>query len=146
MDGQAAATQGLLFPELIQLSASDAILMEDLQEDLHNLGFELSPLGGGSFSILGMPATLSDVDPISLLMEIVESVRDTGKSAKEDVQHRLAIAMARHAALPVGEVLSRQKMESLVTELFATDSPSLGPDGKTILSIMPQEQIDKLFK
>ncbi len=146
MEGQATATQGLLFPEIIQLSASDAALMDCIMDDLHNLGFDLSPLGGGSFSILGVPASLGGVEPVSLLTEIVESVRDSGKSAKEDVQHRLALAMSRHAALSIGEVLSRQEMESLVGDLFATDNPSFGPDGKVVLSILPQDNIDKLFR
>ena len=145
MDGQTTATQGLLFPEVLQLSASDAVLLESIMDDLHNLGFELSPLGGGSFSVLGIPASMGGVDPLSLLTDIIDSVRDTGKSVHEDVQHRLAFAMARHAALPVGEVLTKQQMESLVGDLFATDSPSFTPDGKTVLTIMPQTNIDKLF-
>lgn len=146
LNGQSAATQGLLFPELLQLSASDAVLMENIMDDLHSLGFELSPLGGGSFSVLGLPASLSNSEPLSLLNEIIESVQDTGKSAKEDLQHRLALAMARHAAVSVGELLGKQEMESLVCELFATDAPSYGPDGKTILTILPQSNIDKLFR
>lgn len=146
MAGQTSATQGLLFPELLQLSASDAILMDSIMDDLHALGFDLSPLGGGTFSVLGMPASLSGVEPVTLLMEIVESVRDTGKSAKDDMQHRLALAMARHAAIPVGEVLSKQEMESLIGDLFATENPSYGPDGKTVLTILPQDNIEKLFR
>lgn len=146
MDGQAAASQGLLFPEIIQFSASDAVLMEAIMADLQHLGFDLSPLGGGSFSILGVPASLSDGEPVQLLTEIVESVRDTGKTAREDMQHRLALAMARRASLQVGEVLSKQEMESLVTDLFATDSPSYAPDGRTVLSVLPQDNIDKLFR
>jgi len=146
LQGQTTASQGLLFPEVLQLSASDAILMDEIMDDLHSLGFDLSPLGGGAFSVLGMPASLGGVEPLSMLNEMIDSVRDSGKSVKEDVQHRLALAMARHAALPVGEVLSKQKMEVLVADLFATDTPSFGPDGKTVLSILPQDYIDKLFK
>lgn len=146
MEGQSSATQGLLFPEILRLSASDAVLMDGIMDDLHNLGFDLSPLGGGSFSVLGVPASLGGVEPISLLTEIVESVRDTGKSAKEDVQHRLALAMARHASIAVGEVLSRQQMEALVEDLFATKNPGFAPDGKVAISILPQDSIDKLFR
>ncbi len=146
MEGQTTASQGLLFPELLQLPASDAVLMDVIMDDLHNLGFDLSPLGGGAFSVLGIPPSLGGADPLTLLTDIVASVRDTGKSAKEDVQHRLALAMARHAALPVGEVLSKQQMDNLVNELFATNSPRITPDGKTILTIIPQDYIDKLFR
>lgn len=146
MEGQTAATQGLLFPEMLTLSLSDEALMENIMPDLANLGFDLSPLGGGSYSVLGVPSSLGELPPVSLLREIVDSVRDSGKSAKDDVQHRMALSMARRAALCVGEVLTRQQMEALVGDLFATDTPSYGPDGKTILTIMPQENIEKLFR
>lgn len=146
MEGQTAATQGLLFPEMLTLSLSDEALMENIMPDLANLGFDLSPLGGGSYSVLGVPSSLGEFPPVSLLKEIVDSVRDSGKSAREDVQHRMALSMARRAALCVGEVLTRQQMEALVGDLFATDAPSYGPDGKTILTIMPQDNIEKLFR
>ena len=146
MNGQTTASQGLLFPEILSLSASDAVLVEEVMEDLHSLGFDLSPLGGGNFSVLGIPASLGGADPLSLLTDIVASIRDTGKTAKEDVQHRLALATARHSALSVGEVLGKQQMENLMNDLFATDNPSLTPDGKTVLTILPQDHIDKLFR
>lgn len=146
MEGQAAATQGLLFPELLQLPLSDMVIMDAIMDDLHKLGFELSPLGGGSYSVLGTPPSVSGADPLKLLKDIVDAVRDTGKSAGQEIQHRVAQSMAHHAALPVGQVLSRQEMENLVGELFATDTPSYTPDGKTILTILPQENLEKMFR
>jgi hypothetical protein len=37
-------------------------------------------------------------------------------------------------------------MQALVAQLFATQTPNYTPDGHTVLTIHPQEQIEKLFK
>ena len=54
--------------------------------------------------------------------------------------------MARAAAIPVGQVLSPLEMQDLVAQLFATATPNYTPDGRPVLAIIPQENIDKLFK
>lgn len=146
LEGQTTASQGLLFPELLQLPVSDAVIMDSIMDDLRQLGFDLSPLGGGAFSVLGVPASIEGVDPLALLNDIVSSVRDTGRGATEELHHRLALVMARHAALPVGQVLSKQEMETLVADLFATESPNYTPDGKVVLNIIMQENIEKMFR
>ncbi|MBR5607861.1 MAG: DNA mismatch repair endonuclease MutL, partial [Bacteroidaceae bacterium] len=76
MEGQPVSTQGLLFPEVVQFSIADALLLEEATDELKALGFELSPLGGGSFAVNGMPAGLEDIQPAVLLTNIVESIKD----------------------------------------------------------------------
>ena len=49
-------SQGVLFPEIIQLPASEAAVLESILEDLSAVGFDLSPLGGGSYAINGIPS------------------------------------------------------------------------------------------
>ncbi len=146
LSGQPSVTQGLAFPDELRLSASDAALLDSIQEEVRCLGFDLASVGEGVYEVRGVPAFADNVDPVALLGEILESLRDTGKNATEDIHHKLALAMARRSAMQVGEVLTRQKMEALVGDLFATDNPSFGPDGKTVLVILPQENIDRMFR
>ena len=49
-------TQGLLFPELLTLSPSDAQILEDLMQKVRSLGFDISSIGGGSYTINGVPS------------------------------------------------------------------------------------------
>ena len=39
-------SQGVLFPEIVQLPASEAAVLESIMEDFSAVGFELTPLGG----------------------------------------------------------------------------------------------------
>jgi DNA mismatch repair protein MutL len=138
-----AATQGLLFPELLELSPSDAALLTGILDDVRALGFDITSLGGSSFSIVGAPS--EQANPVAVVQEMVESVKQQDGGHADALHHQLALVLARHNAIEVGEVLSSVQMESLIGDLFQCDNPNLSPNGKTILTILQQETIDKMF-
>ena len=146
LEGQPATSQGLLFPELVQFPMSDVPLIEEIQDELRALGFDITPLGGGSYNVLGMPSGFEGTDPRLLLNDIVETLKSRGQGLDEELHHRMALAMARHAAIPVGQVLSQAEMENLVALLFQSPEPNYTPDGKVVVGIFPHENLEKMFK
>ena len=146
MEGQPVSTQGLLFPEVVQFSIADALLLEEATDELKALGFELSPLGGGSFAVNGMPAGLEDIQPAVLLTNIVESIKDKSTGMEADIQHRLALTIARSAAIVVGQALTNAEMDNLINQLFACPNPNHTPDGKLIVTILQYADIERMFK
>lgn len=138
-----AATQGLLFPELLELSPSDAALFIGILDDIKALGFDITSLGGSSFSIVGTPSGQSN--PVAVVQQMVESVKQQDGGHADALHHQLALVLARSNAIEVGEVLSPVQMETLISDLFQCENPNLSPSGKTILTILQQEQIDKMF-
>ena len=138
-----AATQGLLFPELLELSPSDAALLTGILDDVRALGFDISPLGGGSFSIVGTPS--GQTDAVAVVQQMVESVKQQDGGHADALRHQLALVLARSNAIVVGEVLTPMQMESLIGDLFRCENPNLSPSGKTIVTILQQDTIDKMF-
>ena len=138
-----APTQGLLFPELLELSPSDAALLTGMLDDVRALGFDITPLGGSSFSIVGTPS--GQTDPTAVVQQMVESVKQQDGGHADALHHQLALVLARHNAIEVGEVLTPVQMETLIGDLFQCEIQNLSPSGKTILTILQQEQIDKMF-
>jgi DNA mismatch repair protein MutL len=138
-----AATQGLLFPELLELSPSDAAMLTAILDDVRALGFDITPLGGSTFSIVGTPS--GQVNPVAVVQQMVESVKMQDGVHADALHHRLALVLARNNAIEVGEVLTPVQMETLIGDLFQCENPNLSPNGKTILTILQQETIDKLF-
>ena len=139
-----APTQGLLFPELLELSPSDAALLTGMLDDVRALGFDITPLGGSSFSIVGTPS--GQTDPTAVVQQMVESVKQQDGGHADALHHQLALVLARHNAIEVGEVLTPVQMETLIGDLFQCEIQNLSPSGKTILTILQQEQIDKMFR
>ena len=140
-----AASQGLLFPERVEATLSEAVTIENIQDELSSLGFELSSLGGGSFAINGVPAGIDGLAPAKLLMQIVHSAMDETNSAKSKIGDRIALSMAKEVAIVAGQLLTSDEMTALVDDLFRTSMPSIAPDGSTIVYIMPEKDIERNF-
>ena len=147
-----AASQRLLFPETMQLSPSDSVTMEQILPELSSLGFDLSPLGGGTYAVNGIPAGLEGVESIALIQQILVDVAEhdamTGSASQAidlTVSQSLHLSLARAAAIPYGQVLSNEEMENIVNSLFSCSNVNYTPDGKPILVILPQTDIDGLF-
>ena len=146
MYGRKGVSQRLLFPEMVTFSSSDATLLEEVHDELDGLGFELSSLGGGSFSVLGIPAGIEGTDCQRLLGEMISNLRESGQGLEDETEHRVALTMARNAAIPNGQVLSQQEMETLIQELMETDDPNRTPDGFPIISLVEHEKVERMFK
>ena len=140
-----ASSQRVLFPEMIEFSPSDSILVQKFLPDLRQMGFDITFLGGGSFVVNGIPSGLEGLNPVNLVRSVVADAIDKGCSDAEGVYASLALGLARHAAVPYGQVLSNEEMEHLVNELFSCPNVNYTPDGHTILCIMPQHDIEQLF-
>ena len=145
IEGQKTSSQGLLFPEILQLAPSDAVLFQDMTDELRSLGFDVESLGGGSFSINGIPADLEGANPVMVLSQMVEALKEKETGIENELQHRIALVMSRNAAIVAGQALSNQEMETLLSELFQCQNPNLTPTGKVIVSILEHTQIDKMF-
>lgn len=145
MEGSNGQSQGLLFPEMLQLPPSEGIVLEHLTDDLHALGFDLSVLGGGSFSINAVPSGTEGLNPVEMVRGIVHSSIEKGCNVEEDVRHYIALSLARSAAIVQGQVLSNEEMEALVDDLFVCRNPNQSPDGKVVVAILEQDDLDQLF-
>lgn len=139
-------SQRLLFPDVVKLSATDATTLAAVHSDLQSLGFDLSDLGGGAVSILGIPSGLEGLDPQHLLQDLLAAAADRGTLPSEAIHGRLALALARAAAIPVGQLLTPVEQEDLLRQLATSSDPVHTPDGHIIQAVLPQDTIDRLFK
>lgn len=142
---KSGTAQKLMFPEMLQLSPSDAVIMQKILPEMTALGFDLSDLGGGSYAVGGIPTGLEGLNAVAVVNDIVALAAENTVSVDEDINHSVALGLARDAAIPYGQVLSNKEMENLVNELFASSNVNYAPDGKTIIAILSQNEIDHLF-
>lgn len=139
-------TQGLLFAHILELPPNQSAILEAMSEEIENLGFNVSPLGGGSFSVLGVPSGIEGMDPVALLQNIVNDAVDKHSDSKEDLLRSVALTLAKRTAIPVGQHLSLEEMRDLASKLFLTSNPNQTPDGRLILTILPHENLTTRFR
>ena len=144
MESHTASSQQVLFPEVVQFAPSDAVLLPKLLPLLAGIGFDLTDLGGYSFAINGIPAGIDGIDPVRLLRQLVDDANVVSNQLSS-LNAQLALSLARHAAVPYGQILSNDEMESVINELFACTNVNYTPDGKAILCILPQADIEHLL-
>jgi DNA mismatch repair protein MutL len=76
---------------------------------------------------------------------MVSDTLELGSASVEQLYSTLALCLARHAAIPQGQVLSNDEMEQVVSLLFACSNVNYTPDGKAILHILPQRDIEQML-
>lgn len=142
---QEVHSQKVLFPEVLQFSVKQDVTVQKILPEMNRMGFELDNLGGGSYAVNAIPVGLDGVNPLRLVQDMVDSAIEKGVSAVEEVNQTLALSLARHAAITQGEVLSNEEMETLVNDLFACSNVNYTPDGKNVLCILKQQEIEHLL-
>ena len=145
METRRNASQRMLFPDMVHFSPAEVPVLESILPDLSALGFDLSPLGGGSYAINGIPAGIEGLSPEALVMGMVQTAIEKGCKVKEEVQGLLALSLARQAAIVPGQVLTNEEMNDLVDRLFELPTPNYTPDGKLVLSVVKEEELEKRF-
>ena len=138
-------SQKLLFPEKVSFTPADKIVAEAVMPEMQDLGFSLTASGGDDYDIIAVPAGLDGLDYVSLVQDLVASARDKSTSAIDDINHSIALQLARSAAVTYGQVLSNDEMENIINDLFACANFNYTPDGKKILTILQQSEMERLF-
>jgi len=144
--GHTAVSQKLLFPELVELTPTEVALLPSLLDGLHRLGFELSAMGGNSYSVTAVPSGLRDVKASELLKELVDGAADTPDAVGDEMAEALALSLARSAAIRPGRSLTTEEMEEMVATLFSTESNRITPDGKPVLIILTDDELATRFR
>lgn len=138
--------QGLLFPQLLEIPPSSISYLELLLPDLEILGFDITSLGNGSYSVSSIPAGTEGINISELIQNMIyDETEGKVNSAKEDVSHIIAHSLAKKSAIPVGQELSQEEMNDIIEKLFISSNPNYTPEGKVISVILEHDKISKLF-
>ncbi len=139
-------SQRTLFPEQMSLSVSEGLVLSEIWDDLHFIGFEITELADNVYSIDAVPSGVERINPVTLIQQMIHSATEKGDDLKEGVEELVALSLARSAAIPYGQQLSSEEVQKLIDDLFRSESPGYTPDGKVIIHILTNEDLDKFFK
>ncbi len=140
------ASQQALLPQMVELSAGEAVSVRAHLNDLTPLGFEIEEFGHGTFVVRAMPALLDQGDPQALLRSLIEDWQDLSStpSMKERCNALLA-TMACHSAVRAGRRLENSEMRRLLEDWRDAGFPSTCPHGRRIAMRLTIEELDRIF-
>ncbi len=142
---RSAATQGCLFPDLIEVTAQEQELMETILPDLQHIGFDIVSLGTGSYSLNGVPADVDAASAKKIIQEILNSLQEGVEKDAEEYRKSIALSMAQQTSIVTGQALSSEEMDSLMSSLLQSSNPNSTPNGKTIIKVITDYELSKLF-
>jgi DNA mismatch repair protein MutL len=143
--GNTMAVQRSLFPVTLQFSAQDAVLLGDLLEELHSLGYQVEPFGKDSYVVQGTPAGLQAGDEKKAMEDLLEQYKHFSTEVKFSKREKLIRAMAYQQAIKTGKILSEREMKSLVDDLFVCAQPNTTAGGNPVYIEFKNEYLEKLF-
>jgi DNA mismatch repair protein MutL len=139
------STQQLLFPQTVQLSATDYSLAKELIPHLEKLGFDLKPFGKNTVIIEGIPADVRVGSEALILQDVLDEYRNNEHTTTMDARDNLAKSFACKAAIKAGDRLNTSEMLVLIDQLFATQMPYVCPHGRPIVVKITVEELDRRF-
>lgn len=143
LQNNCGVSQRVLFPEIVTFSPTEETILNEMGGELASVGFDLANLGGGSYSINGVPADTQGINPVTLVQSMLHSAMEETGNIKDEIDHVLSLSLAKSAAIVYGQVLSPKEMTALVDDLFTCKNSSLTPDGHDILTIIKEDEIEK---
>ena len=145
LESGSAASQQELFPQQVSFPLSDAEIIRELKPDLEKLGFSINDLGKNTWVVTGVPMGMVNKNIKELLEKILDNYKNNLLDLDQDIRANLARAMSVNLAVKHTNTLGAEEMESLISRLFSSSMPETSPSGKKIISMLREEDIEKLF-
>lgn len=143
--GKPIATQQSLFPATIELSAPDAVILQELLPDMKELGYQLEPFGQNTFVVQGTPADVNNGSEKGAIEKILEQYKHFSNDLKYSKREKLLRSMSLQNAIKAGIQLTQKEMQGLVNDLFACETANTTPNGKPTYMTFQKNEMDKMF-
>jgi DNA mismatch repair protein MutL len=144
---QKVESQRLLMPIVLELSAAQQAVFDEIADELQHNGFEADPFGARSIAVKVAPAGVDAAAVEKMLHELLDQISREEQSLNlEKIRGRIAASIACHAAIKVNMPLEQNKMEWLLAELAKTDHPMSCPHGRPVVLRYSVKDIQKAFK
>jgi DNA mismatch repair protein MutL len=134
-----------MFPSTLELTPADAAVMEEIIEDLQQLGYLIEPFGKNTYVIQGTPADVEAGNDKHIIDILLEQYKHFSNEVKFSKREKLIRSLARQQAIKTGVRLTEREMRQLVTDLFACEQPNVTMDGNPTYLEFKQEQLERMF-
>lgn len=143
--GQPIPTQTSLFPTTLEVAPSDALLLQELQEDLLRLGYQIEPFGTNTYVIQGTPGDVESGNEKQIIENLIEQFKHFTSEVKFSKREKLIRSLTKQRSIKKGKFLTEKEMRSLITDLLQCKMPNVTIDGEPTYIEFKQDYLEKMF-
>jgi DNA mismatch repair protein MutL len=140
-----AASQTLLEPVTVELSAAESMVLEGQVEILRRLGFDVDAFGSTAYRVRAVPPLLAHLPAALALRAVIEDFEEDEAPLADAVEARVAARVCKRAAVKAGQVLSLAEQEQLVRDLEACAVPRSCPHGRPTMIHLSVDTLERQF-
>ena len=140
------ARQGLLIPEIVELTDEEVAAVSERGDELQALGLSVEPFGAGAVAVREVPALLGDCDVKGLVRDLAAALlsEETQSPLRERLE-AVCSTMACHGSVRAGRKLSPDEMNALLREMEATPYSGQCNHGRPTYIELKLTDIERLF-
>lgn len=137
-------SQELLYPINIKLNVGEIVVLNEINEELINLGFDIA-INDDFAQLLAVPVDIKSGMEELLLRNMIAIVDNNSIVENFSMKEKLALAYSQKVAIENNKKLSNSEIKNLVTELFRCSQPYSTPTGKSTLIEFQLDDLKKRF-
>lgn len=139
------ASQQLLTPIVVRLSAREMALIQENMDMLTEAGYTVEPFGEHEIQVRAVPYVLGKAELRPLFMDMINSLNKL-RTATLDARRAEIMQMACKSAIKGGDALSDSEIEALIGEMLETGAPPTCPHGRPVVKAVTRRDLEKMFK
>lgn len=145
---QSPKSQKLLTPIQIQLTPKETKTLEEAQETLTKIGFDITILGQDSIGIQGLPAKFTKTNLEELIKDLLDDIQNNDSFQNlSDLEDIVINYAACRGAIKFGQPLTRDEMIALIQEMEKIEHKQYScPHGRPSKVEITFKQLEKQFK
>lgn len=145
LESRCGISQKLLFPLTLEPTPEERGLLIEVLAELNTIGFDIAMVGNDKFEIHGVPAEFAEMDAGQVIRQLLEVLSDGNADVKMLVNDKIAMSLARSAAMTSTVQLQEKEMEDLFFRLMSCANHNYTADGKKIMEIVDISEIENKF-
>lgn len=139
--GSELQSQQVMFPETVALSPAQTVTLESVITQVERTGFSLQHDDNNNWTITAVPAVLTKLNPMEILLKIIDDVSENGSDVSDDIYRRIALSMAQATAVKNEQPLAVAEREELLASLLSLSTPGYTPDGLPTMITLSLDEI-----
>ena len=134
--------QLLFISDIIEVSATDKVLLESNKDKLQKFGYEIDFLSDNEIIFRKVPQLLSKIPPKEILADILEHISGN----IDNIEEQILITTSCKAAVKANTYLNLFQMQEIIRNWRTCEKPFTCPHGRPISHIIEHKDIAKFFQ